>query len=302
MKSLEQPKPSILFSFPPELHLEILSHLTRVEDQVSASLACSCWRNLLSNSESLRNIRYAIPQGEHTGIHPLVSPETSWLSITSQAGVVKAYNLWRFNYQDNEAVRRSSGFDPEANNDEEAILKHQRNYPDIKSPISKLDISSCQFLDEPFFSPYLQLEVPENDWRDNFELGEPIPDQAMLKNMLRGFLVPIYSSEGYPFERHFLSFQVSREQIPGLTLRALLDIVAKGSGEAIREDIGYGFKLPMNLESEHDILIDQNWFYRSAFSPPEMCVKAIVIPCDDKEREDAIQIIDARKASGIVYC
>ncbi|KAF3917727.1 hypothetical protein ABW20_dc0101007 [Dactylellina cionopaga] len=312
MESLQQSKPSGITSFPAELHLNILSHL-RVEDQISAGFAYSVWQTLVAKSEFLRKLRYSVDRPtKHEHIHPLLSPETSWLGLTTQAGVIKAYNIWKFPLKNSEEVRESGRFKHLVNGDEVQVLTCLREYADFDNPTSKLDISSCPLFEEPFFSPYIQLEVPETDQR------KPTPEYAYLKQMLKGFPISVYTSEQWASEREFHTFSMPCEQIPRLTLRGLLEFIAKSMGEILEKDegryLGRGlwirpppshrseFGLRMDPKKEYDILIDQNFFKGSNSYIGEVGVLAIIIPCDDEERRDAVENISRRKASRFAYC
>ncbi|KAF3918214.1 hypothetical protein ABW20_dc0107461 [Dactylellina cionopaga] len=235
MEPLENPKVSTLSWFPAELHLEIFSYLS-IEDQISCGLVYDVWQNLLT-SEHLRKLRYVGDKPNlYNHLHPLLGERTPRFGVTTQAGVIKSFNLYRFPVQDDNEIRGLNEF----NEYIEDNLTFSKAHVDFDALISKLDMSSCQLLDEPIFSPYIQLEILESDRGRNQKWENNIPKRALLEDMIRGFPITVCKSIKHPLEDQLHVFRLPRERVLGLTVRRLLDHIVEGLRNVLNShDVSY---------------------------------------------------------------
>ncbi|KAK6359054.1 hypothetical protein TWF696_000224 [Orbilia brochopaga] len=139
-----------LDSLPVELHYEILSHLSHHE-QIFASMANPFWRDILSQNQRFQSMRYSVPLGEGNGkVHSLIERVDSRILCTMRMG-----------QQEKESDSKVEEF------------QFDYIFPQEGGQVVKYDISTCPFLDEPWFIPPTGMRVgrKEGDVRSEEKRG-----------------------------------------------------------------------------------------------------------------------------------
>ncbi|KAK6334962.1 hypothetical protein TWF718_010404 [Orbilia javanica] len=253
-----------LLSLPAELHLEILSHLPSLSDQISASQAYPPWKTLISKTESLKRHRYHYRRPwKQEGLHNLLAPAHyhTFLGLTTKSGVITSYSLYTFDrlhddwheklaqvvhYRKRFPHRYGPGkrmFE----DDDEDLGVNRRDYTDFSKLLKTLDISELGFLDEPLFSPYLPKDVIEEDWAHPLDFSYKNADRyewAVLGKMFfEGFPITLRSTEcpllKHPTPRDFYTFYQRPTEFPSaeITLRQVAEKVVSALQKKIPEPI-----------------------------------------------------------------
>ncbi|KAF3928664.1 hypothetical protein AA313_de0209333 [Arthrobotrys entomopaga] len=227
-------------SIPYEIHLQILSYLY-IEDQISAfSTSFPPWQHALSQSKFLRKLRYETERPFlYDDFHPLLNTGLNWLGMTVKNSQIKSYNLLKLRYMDNEEGREISPRYTELTSFKEIerfIIR--RSYSYFENPTDILDISTCPFLDETFFSTDYEGSQSTTDTTGmDYPRRYVDPYPPCDNNIREGFPVMVHTSVDYWFADTFHIFRVSTDEIPGFTLRNLLLFIAGRLGEVLGRDL-----------------------------------------------------------------
>ncbi|KAK6510696.1 hypothetical protein TWF506_009797 [Arthrobotrys conoides] len=332
--------PCPLLFLPAEIHIEILSRLPTITEQICASIAYPPWAILISKTESLKRQRYAINRPwKCAALHNLLSPSHyhTFFGLTTKSGQITSYNLYTFDRHHDDwhrelakVVRYRAQFPHRYGpgkrifeDDDLDLGVNRRDYTNFYRLLRNLNISEYSFIDEPLFSPFLEKQVVEEDWKLPLDLSfqnERYEWALLGKMVLQGFPVSFRSTE-CPFvrdHRHFFTFYIPGTEpslASGLTLRNLAEMAVNQLQKKIplvlgstpitnligplHPDRSTGLMKSEGLdpEKEHIILFDENW-YKKSFHDGEAGVSVIILPYDDDEKKIVTKkVLDREDAS-----
>ncbi|KAF3228865.1 hypothetical protein TWF106_006381 [Orbilia oligospora] len=263
--------PCPLLSLPAELHLEILSYIPTLADQISASIAYPPWSTLISKTDSLKRQRYTPNRPwKSAGLHNLLSPTHyhTFFGITAKSGIITSYSLYTFDrlhntwHEELQRVVRYRASLPHRygpgkrifEDDDQDLGVNRRDYTNFSKLLRKIDISGssdsgggCEFLiDETLFSPFLTREVIEEDWKLPLDLSynnDRIEWTLLGKMVLQGFPISFRSTECGLIKnyRDFYTIYVPETESSlekGLTLRRIAEIAVNKLQEKIPFALG----------------------------------------------------------------
>ncbi|KAF3920562.1 hypothetical protein ABW20_dc0110300 [Dactylellina cionopaga] len=183
--------------------------------------------------------------------------------------------------------------DPKAR--EKHLIERRREYANMDKLILAHDISDSKFLDERFFSPYVQREdVPENSpiWSYNKSYN-------LFKKMKTG-------KEGIPLficipRGNMLSWRDTTTRI--LVDQERQDVSIKSLLGTIVRQISPFFKdIGMDIEKDHNVMFNKDFDNSYHSGGASWGIKAVVIPTED-EKADVLKKLDDKNnnKSGAQY-
>ncbi|KAK6354099.1 hypothetical protein TWF730_008516 [Orbilia blumenaviensis] len=328
-----------LSSLPAELHIEILSHLPSLTDQISASIAYDLWKTLISTTECLKRLRYTYRRPwKQEGLHHLLSPSQyhTFFGLTAKAGKIISYNLYKFDrrheewhtalgYKVNYRNRHSHRYIGKRvyEDDDEDIGVNRRDFTNFQKLVWEVDISDLGIVDEPLVSPYLHEDVVEGVWTRplDFSYMNDTPEWTTLGQMvLEGFPVVVGTTECTDY-RDFYAFAAPGPiSLTGFTLRRLAELVVEELGKKIPGQVRGAWSLgreasarypdlsegvmkseKMDPEKEHVILLDEIWYRPEYTTAGRMGISARIMPSDEEERVNVIDRIKWRRGELHLY-
>ncbi|KAF3942007.1 hypothetical protein ABW19_dt0204937 [Dactylella cylindrospora] len=258
-ESQPQPRaPATIFMLPPELHIQILSNLASLSDQVSASEVCVLWRSLLLDTTSLRRRRYISPDVKRiTGLHRFLDTRYSGFGCTIKDGKVLSWRLCNGHANTN-FVRSDVDFSARGK-----IWKRT-----ARSKLVFRDIAQCPFLDDPVFDSTFWGKGETKELRtESVALRTSSDPQTACADVTEDDLV--------------FQINIHRMKVPAYNLVTWAEGWCKGSHGTIRrmaEEVArqtkllphmpFGFPPPVKetweLELEVSFGIGQTWDNRTA--------------------------------------
>ncbi|KAK6511567.1 hypothetical protein TWF481_000483 [Arthrobotrys musiformis] len=223
------PKPNPLTTLPAEIHLEILSHIPSLADQISASLSYPPWKHLLLTSQTFKELRYFFHRPWRLeGLHNLLSPTHyhTFFGFTAKSGVITSYSLYTFDRRHHDwhtelarvvryRQRQPHRYGPGKRvfeDDDEDLGVDRRDYTDFSKLLKKLDLYTPQphtnqedsededeeagFINEQIITPFVPPEVKETDWKLPLNLtyhNENYQWAVLGKMFLQGFPISFRS-------------------------------------------------------------------------------------------------------------
>ncbi|EPS40672.1 hypothetical protein H072_5473 [Dactylellina haptotyla CBS 200.50] len=299
----EPSPPSPLLSLPPELHLKVLSYLPSIEDQVSASLSHRIWRNLLRDSNNFLRLRYTTNGlNKQPGLHCLLSPPHTWLGVRTTAGKVNSCWLSTFDRQKKHWLYL---FANTYRDEPERYSDLQRSNADLFRPIRSVDISTCPFLDESLFNPHLRsedMQAPPTKLTPakSLQPAKRVVNWNSLHNyrafeLMRdeGFPILVCWAEGFQVERNFTRRSVSKTDGKGMTIKKLLDVLAREITDIMEAE-------GIDTSYEHSLVIDQAIYQPGDLRVARWGVRATILPSNEDERVAMFRKLEEARTSTAV--